>query len=379
MKIMRNFLGEGFHLSTSIIVSVGILFMSITSFFFLTKNKISRSKCLFHLYSKKHEYEDINNANGNGNESKSEIKGENKNENESKNIGKKKFLNGTIQKLKLCEIVKLTKTVKIFIFSYPYEYDNLGLGICKHIKFYGLNKKGKIEKRWNNKDDKERNLQKIFRSYTPIYIDEKNKHIHFIIRIYSPNNTYIDGGKMSIQLEKLHPNDNIDVVGPYGVLDYKGNNELTYLSKTYKIRKHLVMIAGGTGMTPFFRLINHLLLTEMPEKRDEPIYITFIYANRNEQEILLKPIFDEYDETFTNFKRVYSIDECLNSSERYLYDNIGFLNEELLKKYVMKYEKLNLDIKKKDTLILACGPPPMTSFVQSVIKEKLQMENFITL
>ncbi|ETB61121.1 hypothetical protein YYC_02042 [Plasmodium yoelii 17X] len=323
------------------------------------KSKWNKKKELFLLYSKKHEYEEI------------DVK--------LKSDENKKFLNGKNKTLKLKDVITLTDTVKIYIFSYPSEYDDFGLGICKHIKFSGLNIQGKIKGKWNNNDDREKDLSEIFRSYTPVYINKKKKQIHFIIRIYKEDEHFIDGGKMSSQLDKLRNKSKINIAGPFGLIEYKGNNEFSYLSKSIKIKKHIVMIAGGTGMTPFFRLINHLLLTKKTNIEDEPIYITFIYANRNEQEILLKPVFDEYDANFENFKKVYSIDKCLDSTLKDTVDNIGYINIDLLKKYVLKYEKLNIPIKNSDTLVLTCGPPPMTSLLNVLLKEEMKMENVIIL
>ncbi|KEG02447.1 NADH-cytochrome b5 reductase, putative [Plasmodium vinckei vinckei] len=323
------------------------------------KSKWNKKKDLFMLYSKKHEYEEI------------DIK--------DKSDENKKFLNGKIQTLKLNDIITLTDTVKIYIFSYPSEYDNFGLGICKHIKFNGLNIQGKVTGKWNNNDDREKDLLEIYRSYTPVYINKKKKQVHFIIRIYKEDEQFIDGGKMSSHLDKLKTNSTINILGPYGLIEYKGNNELSYLSKSIKIKKHIVMIAGGTGMTPFFRLINHLLLTKKTNVEDEPVYITFIYANRNEQEILLKLVFDEYDAKFENFQKVYSIDKCLDNTLKDTVDNIGYINIDLLKKYVLKYEKLNMPIKNSDTQVLLCGPPPMISSLNLLLKEELKMENVMTL
>ncbi|KAI4837057.1 NADH-cytochrome b5 reductase [Plasmodium brasilianum] len=358
---MKNALSASFSLITANLVAVVIFLLSLTSFYFFAKNKEDKTKKLFLIYSRKHKYEELD-------------------EGSKKDIARKYFLDGKSHSLMLQKIITLTNTVKIFIFSYPYEYDYFGLGICKHIKFKGVNIDGKIKGQWNNNEDKEKDLKEIFRSYTPVYIDKKNKHVHFIIRIYNQNKNYIDGGKMSIQLNKLHYKDEIEIAGPFGLLEYKGNNEFSYLSKVVKIKKHIVMIAGGTGMTPFFRLINHLLLTKGTEKKEQyPPYITFIYANRNEEEILLKPVFDEYDKAFENFKIVYSVDECLDSKTKGMFENVGYINNELLKKYVLKYEKLDQHINKDDTLILLCGPPPMTTFLKKILKDQIKMENIITL
>ncbi|VWU51053.1 NADH-cytochrome b5 reductase, putative [Hepatocystis sp. ex Piliocolobus tephrosceles] len=356
---------------TPIVVTIIVVLVSIScSYLFFRRNKLYTFKSLLQLYEKKHAYEEL--------DEKIEVneKGDNNNNEEGKKE-KKMFLNNKTTNITLQYVITLTKTVKIFIFSYPNEYKYLGLGICKHLKFSCTNVQGKIRGKWNNKEDVEKNLNKIFRSYTPVYIDKKNNLIHFIIRVYHPDAQFIDGGKLSTYLNRMSIKTNVEINGPYGLLEYKGNNNFVYLSKQLKITKHLVLIAGGTGMTPFFRLLNHLLFSE--KDKEKHIYITFIYANRNEDEILLKSVFDGYEEQFTNFKRVYSVDTCLRSSNKNLFENIGYLNIDILKKYILKFEKLDIPIKKKDTLVLLCGPPPMTAFIKTIIKDQMEMQNFIIL
>ncbi|GAW81583.1 oxidoreductase NAD-binding domain containing protein [Plasmodium gonderi] len=361
MEILReilNFLSKN-------ILNVTILLMSISFILFFTqKNRNDKKKVedLFSLYSQKNEHEELKIRKDEQCEKSSEVC----------------FLNGNNQTLKLNKIIKLTNTVKIFIFSYPSKYSHFGLDICKHIKFNLPNREGKIKGKWNDKLDRENDSKEIFRSYTPIYVDKKNKLVHFVIRIYNPDEKYIDGGKMSIQLNKMHNNDNVKIAGPFGLLDYKGNNEFSYLSKSLKNKKHIVMIAGGTGMTPFFRLIKHLLLFDTKETETNHPFITFIYANRNEEEILLKPVFDEYEKRFERFKIVYSVDECIDDSKKVSMNNIGYLNVEILRMYILKYQKLNVQIEKSDTLILMCGPPPMTAFLKKLLNEDIKMENVIT-
>ncbi|KNG76809.1 NADH-cytochrome b5 reductase [Plasmodium falciparum IGH-CR14] len=327
-SMLRSIFMRSLYFLTSNISSIIIFCVSISFLGYFGKELHNNNK-LFNLYSKKHEYEELDTK------EKSQ---------------EKPFLNGKNQRIR-------------YFVNYKIQ--------CHQTL------EGKIKGKWNNNDDKEKNLKQISRSYTQYILTKRKKHVHFIIRVYYPDDEYIDGGKMSIQLNKLNNNDEIDINGPFGLLEYKGNNELLHLSKSVKIKKHIVMIAGGTGMTPFFRLINHLLLTKEKELPSDPVYITFIYANRNENEILLKSIFDDYENRFENFKRVYSVDKCLNTNQMGNFENIGFINEELLRKYVLKYEKLNIEVKNKDTLILLCGPPPMTSSIKSILKDQIHMENII--
>ncbi|ANQ08981.1 NADH-cytochrome b5 reductase [Plasmodium coatneyi] len=361
---MKRTLQEGLNFLSKNVVNVVILVMSISYvLLYVRKNKNGKKKAedLFELYMNANENEEL----------------EEKEEGQDGGSMQKAFLDEKSKALKLSKIVKLTNTVRIFIFSYPSEYIHFGLGICKHIKFNGPNKEGKIKGKWNDREDREKDAKEIFRSYTPIYVDKNKKEVHFVIRIYHPDRKFVDGGKMSVYLEKMRNKEMVKIAGPFGVLDYRGSNKFSYLSKVVQIKKHIVMIAGGTGMAPFFRLIKHMLLFDVRE--GEQPFVTLIYANRNEEEILLKEVFDEYERTFERFKVVYSIDECLDETKRDTFENVGYLTEDLLRKYILKYHKLDVKVENSDTLILMCGPPPMTAFLKKMLKEDIQMENVITI
>ncbi|GAB67109.1 oxidoreductase NAD-binding domain containing protein [Plasmodium cynomolgi strain B] len=365
---MKQTLGEGLNFLSKNVVNIVILVMSISCvLLFVKKNKDGKKKAenLFELYMKANENEELKGGQEDGYGGGGSMQ--------------KAFLDEKSKMLKLNKIVKLTNTVRIFIFSYPWEYTDFGLGICKHIKFNGPNQQGKIKGKWNDREDREKDAKEIFRSYTPIYVDKKKKEVHFVIRIYSPDKQFVDGGKMSIHLDKMRNNEMVKIAGPFGVLDYKGSNQFSYLSKAVQIKRHIVMIAGGTGMTPFFRLIKHMLLFDVRKGEGEQPFVTLIYANRNEEEILLKEVFDEYERTFERFKAVYSIDQCLDPTKKDTFENVGYLTEDLLRKYILKYQKLDVQVDNSDTLILMCGPPPMTAFLKKILKEDIKMENVITL
>lgn len=351
-------MGEGSELNTIYmwVTTLLILCFSVFGSLFLRNNRDFHK--LYNLYSRKHIYDD------------SDVTTEGK---------KHVFLNKTKVPLKLINVIDISKTAKLYIFSYPSKYDNFGLSICKHLKFFGANVKGVVEGQWNGMDDAEASSAEIARSYTPIYVDTKKREVHFVIRIYYADGNYIDGGKMSQYLSRMKVNEEIKIFGPLGLLEYGGSGSFTYLSKKIANMKHIVMIAGGTGMTPFFRLINSLLFPKNSKADTDSIYVTFIYANRNEEEILLKPIFDEFNKKFVNFKIVYSIDKCLKARNPSSFDNVGFINLPLLKKYILKYEKLNLQIPSANTIILICGPPRMAEHVQKLLKDFITEEQIITL
>lgn len=68
------------------------------------------------------------------------------------------------------------------------------------------------------------------------------------------------GGKMSQYLNDLNMDSHISVRGPFGKLTYMGDGYFKILTKikppTYKekVYKKIGMLAGGTGITPFYQV-----------------------------------------------------------------------------------------------------------------------------
>lgn len=89
-----------------------------------------------------------------------------------------------------------------------------------------------------------------------------------------------DGGKMSQYLDSLQIGDSIDVRGPSGRLTYKRNGlfEIRVDKKTpptEKQFKRIGMIAGGTGITPMYQLIQDIC-----QNPNDDTKIQLIFANQ---------------------------------------------------------------------------------------------------
>lgn len=69
------------------------------------------------------------------------------------------------------------------------------------------------------------------------------------------------GGKMSQYLNDIKLEENIKVRGPFGKLTYLGDGNFKILTKykplTYREKKYkkVGLLAGGTGITPFYQVI----------------------------------------------------------------------------------------------------------------------------
>jgi cytochrome-b5 reductase len=84
-----------------------------------------------------------------------------------------------------------------------------------------------------------------------------------LIKVYFKDThpQFPEGGKMSQYLNSIPFGDNIKVRGPFGKLSYFGDGYFKILTKfkpaTYKEKKYkyVGMLAGGTGITPFYQVI----------------------------------------------------------------------------------------------------------------------------
>ncbi|GFY99771.1 FAD/NAD(P)-binding oxidoreductase [Actinidia rufa] len=80
----------------------------------------------------------------------------------------------------------------------------------------------------------------VFR-YTPISDPDSKGYFDLLIKVYPE-------GKMSQHFASLKPGDVVDVKGPIEKLRYTPN-----------MKKHIGMIAGGTGITPMLQIIDAIL------------------------------------------------------------------------------------------------------------------------
>jgi len=103
------------------------------------------------------------------------------------------------------------------------------------------------------------------------------------------------------------------------------------------------MIAGGTGITPMYQVINEIL-----KNSQDKTEISLLFANNTEEDILLKYELDLLAKRHKNFKVNYVV---IEKNTSYWKGDIGFITADLVKKYLPNQSDENL--------ILVCGPPPM--------------------
>lgn len=136
-------------------------------------------------------------------------------------------------------------------------------------------------------------------------------------------------GKSSAGLLSIQLGEKVFVEGPFGV----------FLNKALESKRPLVMIAGGIGITPFYRLLD-----EHAGKNDREMHL--FYGNREISEIAYKQEIQELHEEVEPVR----VTHVLSEEERFEGEK-GFISVELLKKHLRK------DLSAYEYLL--CGPPVM--------------------
>ncbi|CAK9825142.1 NADH-cytochrome b5 reductase 2 [Anthophora retusa] len=202
----------------------------------------------------------------------------------------------------------------------------------------------------------------VIRSYTPVSSDDDHGYVDLVTKVYFKNvhPKFPEGGKLSQYLENMKIGDTIDFRGPSGRLVYKGHGKFSIkiLRKDppaeYTVKK-VVMLAGGTGITPMLQLIRAIIKDSTDETQ-----ISLLFANQTEKDILLR---DELDDIAKNhpdkFKLWYTLD---TSSDNWSYST-GHINADMIKDHMFPPSP--------DTIVLMCGPPPMINFACNPNLDKL--------
>ncbi|XVE98300.1 hypothetical protein REPUB_Repub03eG0093700 [Reevesia pubescens] len=176
--------------------------------------------------------------------------------------------------------------------------------------------------------DAEGKTKYVIRPYTPISDPDAKGYFDLLIKVYPE-------GKMSQHFASLKPGDVLEVKGPIEKLRYCPN-----------MKKHIGMIAGGTGITPMLQVIEAIL-----KNSDDNTQVSLLYANVSPDDILLKQKLDILAARHPNLKVFYTVD---NPSKNWK-GGAGYISKDMVTK--------GLPGPGEDTLILVCGPPGMMEHI----------------
>ncbi|KAJ1400597.1 Riboflavin synthase-like beta-barrel [Sesbania bispinosa] len=240
---------------------------------------------------------------------------------------------------KLLSKTSISRDVRIFRFALPSEDQLLGLPVGKHIFLCAT-----IDEKL------------CMRAYTPISTVDEVGYFDLVVKVYfkGVHPKFPNGGLMSQHLDSLPFGSVLEVKGPLGHIEYSGKGNFLVHGK-HKFAKRLAMFAGGTGITPIYQVVQAIL--KDPEDHTE---MHLIYANRTEDDILLREELDAWAKKHERFKVWYVVQESVREGWEY---SVGFITESIMEKHVPQASH--------DTLALACGPPPMIQFAVQPNLEKL--------
>ena len=266
----------------------------------------------------------------------------------SKPAGSETFLSKERQQVRLAEKIELSHDTRLFRFALGGEHLRLGLPIGKHIKFWAPNaSKRAKEGEWNGRADEEKGAE-IERKYTPSSLDdERFGFFDVVIKVYKAGavERFPDGGKLSQHMESLRVGDTMDLAGPFGLIEYKGQGTFNIKKKDRKV-KFVGMLAGGTGITPMLQLIKAVLRDASDETK-----LSLVFANQTEEDILVRDMLEELAHKHPNrFKLHYTVDRPPPGWKF----SSGFITADMI--------KAHMPPPSADTIVLMCGPPPMVKF-----------------
>ncbi|KAG9038007.1 NADH-cytochrome b5 reductase [Tulasnella sp. JGI-2019a] len=210
----------------------------------------------------------------------------------------------------LVEKVVISPNTALYRFGLPRPDDILGVPIGQHITV-AAEINGKI----------------VARSYTPTSSDDDKGHFDLVIKTY-------EQGNISKFVGNLKIGQTIKVRGPKGQFRYSPN-----------MAPHINMLAGGTGITPMYQIITHILYSSASTDATK---IHLIYANQAKEDILLKL---ELDELAARHRGRFDVHYVLERPGEGWTGGVGYVSKDMIKERMAGYTP--------GVKTLMCGPPPM--------------------
>ncbi|KAK2612288.1 hypothetical protein QQS21_001714 [Conoideocrella luteorostrata] len=204
-----------------------------------------------------------------------------------------------------------------FTFTLPTTSTVLGLPIGQHVAI-----KADVGK------------ESVSRSYTPVSNNSDRGVLELVIKVYP------DGKLTNGYLAGLEVGDEVLFRGPKGAMRYKRG-----------LCKKIGMVAGGTGITPMFQIVRAIC-----EDDRDLTQVSLIYANRTEQDILLRKELDTFARRYPqNLKVHYMLDQ---PPADWPYGK-GYVTKDLMQE--------KLPAPSMDTRMMLCGPPGMVNAAKSAL------------
>lgn len=172
----------------------------------------------------------------------------------------------------------------------------------------------------------------------------------------------VDSGLMSNWLvDTLKPGAAVKVMEPMGQFTTEYNKDR---------KRHIIMFAGGSGITPMMSIIKSML-TQEPESM-----VSLIYCNRDIDSIIFKSSLEKLEIEYEGRLHVIHV---LDNAPMNWQGYSGLLNHDMLTKLFERVPDWGI----ANTTYLMCGPEGMMKNVESLLemrhipKEKIFKESFV--
>ncbi|KAK9236021.1 hypothetical protein V1525DRAFT_427422 [Lipomyces kononenkoae] len=214
---------------------------------------------------------------------------------------------GEFVDLTLTNVTKVSHDSSIFRFAFPGADDDSGLITASAIliKYAGANGKN------------------IIRPYTPISDPRTKGYLDLLVKVYPE-------GKASKHIHSLKPGDKLAFKGPIIKYPWTPNKDAS-----------IVLIGGGTGITPLYQLIHEITSNRAEDKTE----ITLLFGNKTADDILLYDELKSIAAKDDKFKVYFTVEQ--NAPEGTI---PGFITDSLVKKAIG-------DKDFKSLKFFVCGPP----------------------
>lgn len=215
--------------------------------------------------------------------------------------------------VKLVDRVQISHDSILLTFELPDKAKPLGLSTCACLLC-----------RFTPEGEKE----PVVRPYTPVSTNAMVGHFQLVVKVY-------DLGKMSQHLNALPLGSDVD----FKHIDLN-------VKRPYPFgRKHLTMLAGGTGITPMIQALHAIL-----GNKDDGTQVSLIFGNKTPDDILCKDLLERWVATSDGRLRVTHVLSRTGQSDNWK-GSKGYISRELIEKHSAPPSA--------DLLIMVCGPPPM--------------------
>lgn len=246
----------------------------------------------------------------------------------------------------LIEKKSISHDTRLFKFKLPSNEHRLGLPVGFHM-FTKATVGGKM----------------VLRAYTPVSSDDEKGYFTLCIKVYfaGVHPKFPDGGKMSQYMDGMDVGDLLTVKGPLGHFEYKEKGNFIVKGKDRHASK-IGMLCGGTGITPAYQVIRAVY-----KDLDDTTETYLLYANRTEQDILLREELEKMASERPNIHIWYTLDRATADWKF----SSGFITEEMIRQYMPDPDD--------DSFIVMCGPAPMIDFacIPNLEKAGFSSENYM--